>query len=132
MSYLNRLANAQNPYQGNMKKVLCVCSAGLLRSPTIAYILSLYPFGFNTRACGISTEYALIPLDDVLLTWADEIVCVERQHAEQIKEMLNSLEKVKPVHLVPTPDIYETRTPKLVEYLTPKLQEIFIENSGNT
>ena len=76
MSLMNRLGNARNPYQTNAKRVLCVCSAGLLRSPTAANVLHK-EFGFNTRAVGVSQEYALIPIDQALLSWADEIVCVE-------------------------------------------------------
>ena len=59
MSTFNKLANTRNPYQGTSKRVLCVCSAGLLRSPTIAWILSNPPFNFNTRAAGVSLEYVL-------------------------------------------------------------------------
>jgi predicted protein tyrosine phosphatase len=77
MSFMNRLGNCTNPYQGNTKKVLCVCSAGLLRSPTAAVVLSQEPFNYNTRAAGISTDYALVQVDDVLVTWADEIVCMD-------------------------------------------------------
>ncbi len=35
----NRWGNIDNPYQGSAKKVLCVCSAGMLRSPTAANVL---------------------------------------------------------------------------------------------
>jgi len=78
----NRLANVNNPYQdyGRYKRVLCVCSAGLLRSPTIAYVLSQEPYNCNTRAAGISEEYALIKVDDALVEWADEIVCADTDH----------------------------------------------------
>jgi predicted protein tyrosine phosphatase len=31
---MNRLGNCKNYHQGKFKRVLCVCSAGLLRSPT--------------------------------------------------------------------------------------------------
>lgn len=72
---LNRLTICKNPFQGNYKKVLCVCSTGLLTSATAALVLSLDPFHFNTRAAGINTEFSLIPIDDVLLEWCDEVVC---------------------------------------------------------
>ena len=75
-NYLNRMANATNPFQGDAKKVLCVCSAGLLRSPTAAHALSK-EYGYNTRAVGHSQEYALVPVDLVHIVWADEILCVE-------------------------------------------------------
>ena len=63
MSTMNRLANTHNPYQGDFKKVLCVCSAGLLRSPSTAFVLSQDPFNFNTIAAGINEDYALIVVD---------------------------------------------------------------------
>lgn len=84
MSKLNRLANCHNRFQGEAKKVLCVCSAGLLRSPTTAIVLQR-EFGFNTRAAGLSTEYALIPVDDVLLEWADEVVVMETWMAQELE-----------------------------------------------
>lgn len=79
----NRIWNVKNPYQGDSKKVLCVCSAGLLRSPTAANVLHR-EFGYNTRACGTDTDHALIPLDSVLCEWADEIVVMEQRHANKI------------------------------------------------
>ena len=57
----NRLHNATNPYQGSYKKVLCVCSAGMLRAPTAAVVLSRPPYDFNTRAVGTDLGTALIP-----------------------------------------------------------------------
>lgn len=80
---LNKLNNLSNHYQGKTKKVLCVCSAGMLGSPTAANVLHSR-FGYNTRACGVSKEYALIMLDDVLATWADEIVAVHPEVASLI------------------------------------------------
>ena len=117
----NRMANAKNMYQGSRKKVLTVCSAGLLRSPTIAYILSNDPFNFNTRSCGASSEFALIPLDKVLVHWADEVVVVEPWMLEAVHEF----DAGKIVHIIPTPDIYECRSEELIAILTPKLKEIF-------
>jgi len=71
----NQLANVTNRYQTNAKRVLCVCSASLLRSPTLANVLHR-ELGYNTRAAGSSEEYALIPVSVALLYWADEIVFV--------------------------------------------------------
>lgn len=69
----NQLHNIGNPFQGAAKKVLCVCSAGLLRSPTMANTLHK-TFGFNTRAVGSCKDFALIPISQALIWWADEIV----------------------------------------------------------
>ncbi len=75
----NRKHNSTNPFQGDAKRVLCVCSAGLLRSPTAANVL-FQEYGYNTRAAGIEEAFALIPVDDVLIHWADEIVCMDKSH----------------------------------------------------
>lgn len=71
----NQLANVANRFQTKTKKVLCVCSAGLLRSPTLANVLNL-KYGFNTRPVGADKEFALIPITQALIWWADEIVFV--------------------------------------------------------
>ena len=109
---MNRLANATNPYQGTHKRVLCVCSAGLLRSPTAAWVLSQEPYNFNTRAAGITKEFALVPVDRVLLHWADEIVTMSADQAEQIRVQL---ETPKPIVVLGIPDNYGYREPELVE-----------------
>jgi len=87
---MNRKANCHNKYQGSEKRVLCVCSAGLLRSPTAAFVLQK-EFGFNTRSAGLTAEFALIPVDDVLLEWADEIVVMENWMYEQLKDFDGTL-----------------------------------------
>lgn len=108
---MNRLSNAKNMYQTDVKKVLCVCSAGLLRSPTMAVVLSQEPYNYNTRAAGISDEYALIPVDEVLLHWADEIVCVEQRITDAL---LEEFDVKKPVVTLSIPDNYEYRNMKLM------------------
>lgn len=80
----NQMANIHNPYQGDARRVLCVCSAGLLRSPTLANVLHK-DLGYNTRACGSAANFALIPITEALIYWADEIVFVD----EECKEYLS-------------------------------------------
>lgn len=118
MSKMNRLANVGNRFQGKFKRVLCVCSAGLLRSPTAALVLSMEPFNFNTRACGISEDYALIVLDDVLLEWAEEIVCMERVMADDIIKRTG-----KPVICLNIDDSFEYREPRLMDLIANKYRE---------
>lgn len=67
---------ARNHFQGDAKRVLCVCAAGLLRSPTAAWVLGNEPYNYNTRSAGIDPSIALINVDDVLLNWAQEVVCM--------------------------------------------------------
>lgn len=110
MSKMNRLGNASNPFQGKYKKVLTVCSAGLLRSPTAAFVLSQEPYNFNTRAAGLEPEFALITVDDVLLEWADEIVCMSRAQEQKLKKKTR-----KPVICLNIDDCYSYRQPELIE-----------------
>lgn len=114
----NRLHNSTNPYQGPSRKVLCLCSAGLLRSPTTAVVLSQEPYNFNTRAAGVNKDYALVPVDEVLIHWADEIVCVEKEVYNTLmsmhKENINPGTVVKVLHL---PDRFAYRDPELVELI---------------
>lgn len=114
MSMMNRLANCHNQYQGNTKKVLCVCSAGLLRSPTAANTL-YEKFGFNTRAAGCVTEYALIPVDDVLIEWADEIVFMEESHYKVVASNFDLSTVRADLIVLDIPDKYSYNAPKLKE-----------------
>lgn len=123
MSMMNRLGNAGNRFQGKTKKVLCVCSAGLLRSPTMAHVLSSDPWNFNTRAAGMSKEYALVPVDLVLATWADEIVVVESWMQEQLRVDYPDLSA--PIHVVQLTDSFEYRDPALVKLLKEHLPKLY-------
>lgn len=118
MSFMNRLATAANPYQGKFKRVLCVCSAGLLRSPTTAVVLSQEPFNHNTRAAGLTQEFALVPVDQVLLTWADEVVCMEAEQKEILVDALAQLKmERKPVVCLDLPDNFSYRDPELMKMI---------------
>ena len=130
----NRRGVINNSYQGNHKKVLTVCSAGCLRSPTAAHILSADPFNFNTRAAGISKEYAIIPVDAGLIIWADVIVCMDEDHAEYVNNMQLKIEQTddgmfeyvwKPIYILDIPDDFAYRDPVLVDIMTKKFFEIF-------
>lgn len=121
----NRLGNSKNPYQGDFKKVLCVCSAGLLRSPTAAWVLSNAPFNYNTRAVGYNPEYAMVLLDAVNVCWADEVVVMDKWQKEAVMELLKEYGWDKPVHVLNVPDDYGYRDPELVDLLTEELSKVF-------
>lgn len=123
MTLKNRMHNCHNPYQGQLKKVLCVCSAGLLRSPTIAWVLSQEPFNFNTRSVGSVSEFALIPLDMVHLHWADEIVVVEKSQKDLVENLMpDPMYKAKKnkIHCLDIPDNYAFRDPELIGIIKEK------------
>ncbi len=125
MSLMNRKGNASNPYQGKYKRVLCVCSAGILRSPTAALVLSKEPFNYNTRAAGLSEEYALIQVDDVLLEWADEIVCMDEKQEAELRERTH-----KPIYNLGINDNFEYRDKGLMEIIFRKYSAILEDRNG--
>ena len=130
----NQLGVLFNAYQGKHKKVLTVCSAGCLRSPTAAHILSSHPWNFNTRCAGTSSEYAIIPVTEALIVWADVILCMDSFQQLHINTMQNKLAEeydafdYKQVINLEIEDDYVYRQPELVEIMTEKFEELFPED----
>ncbi len=121
MTRFNALHNCKNPFQGETTKVLCLCSAGLLRSPTLAG--ELYRRGFNSRAAGVH-DYALIPVDQVLLSWADTIIFANKDLRYAIEDMLPADTNVIELAI---PDQYEFRHPELVKIINNEIDRL-LEN----
>jgi predicted protein tyrosine phosphatase len=113
----SRIGNCSNRHQGEFKKVLAVCSAGMLRSPTIAWVLGASPYGYNCRAAGLEQSYALIKVDDVLLSWADEIVCADYEHVDVIEKRLKELNLSTEIVNLKLPDRFPYRDSKLVKLI---------------
>jgi predicted protein tyrosine phosphatase len=101
-----------NMYQGHDKRVLFVCSAGILRSATGA---RLYSKKYNTRACG-THNYALIPLSANLILWADEIVFVNMENHAEACTKFNMDEYDGRVKILSIPDDYCHMQPELIQY----------------
>jgi predicted protein tyrosine phosphatase len=104
-----------NPYQGKDKKVVFVCSMGILRSATAA---RLYASKYNTRCAG-TWDDALIPLSETLIEWADELVFVNKENQAQALRnfadnewLFTKIGEAKVLHI---PDNYEHMHPKLIE-----------------
>lgn len=129
--HYNKMSNTKNPFQGDAKKVLCVCSAGLLRSPTMAKVLS-EDYGYNTRAVGSVDEYALITITPTLIYWADEVVFAQEEHIyltlrnPEVRANLDILGDTA-VQVLNLPDIFETFDPKLVEYIRQQYNKFKVE-----
>jgi len=127
----NQLGVLFNAYQGKHKKVLTVCSAGCLRSPTAAHILSSPPWSFNTRCAGTSDEYAIVPVTEALIVWADVILVMDEIQQLRINTMQNKLAEeyeafdYKQVINLDIPDDFDYRNPKLVEIMTEKFKQLF-------
>ena len=122
----NQLYNIHNAFQGNTKKVLCVCSAGLLRSATLQNFL-IREYGYNVRNCGTDESYALIPISEALVKWADEIVFVNRQNYLQVEEEINEFDAADRTYILNIPDAYGFNDPELVKICKKQYEEIVLK-----
>lgn len=124
----NREHNIGNPYQGTYTKTLCVCSAGLLRSPTMAWLLSQPPYNHNVRAVGTDESFALICLDEALLIWADLILCSDDDSyyktLNKVKEYDLSPKRLESIFNLHIKDSYEYRNETLINILTDKFNKM--------
>lgn len=101
-----------NPYQGSDKKVLFVCSAGILRSATGARI---YAHKYNTRCAGTGLDYALVPLSERLMDWADEIVFVNPDNAKQAWDLFDMEKYLGFIKVLDIPDQHPHKDPELIK-----------------
>lgn len=118
--------NINNRFQNTdeHKRVLCVCSIGMLRSATMQVVFSR-EFNFNCRAVGVRHN-ALVQVSEALVVWADEIVCADgevqeelfRQIDEHFDEPESTEIKGKVVHLS-IPDDFD--------FMEPVLQNIILD-----
>lgn len=111
---INQLHNIDNPYQGETKKVLTVCSAGLLRSATLQNLL-IREYGYNVRNCGTEESYALIPISEALVLWADEIVFVNKSNYNTVSTDLEKLGVLDKCKILNIPDQYRFNDPELIK-----------------
>lgn len=111
-------------YEGNYKRVLCVCTANMLRSPTAAYVLSLAPFRFNTRSAGVH-PCALIRVTPALLSWCEEVVCMEQEHALEVTAIMKENDITdKSLFVLGIPDDYDFRDTLLMEMIANRYTEM--------
>lgn len=121
MSRMNALWNCRNPYQGKYKRVLTVCSAGLLRSPTIAWYLNRHT-DYNCRACGIY-DYALVQIDEVLIEWADYVICTEKEIYDHVlSKFSEQFDGDRLIFNLDIPDNFMYRDDELVKIVAQKLE----------
>lgn len=126
---INQSFNIKNSHQTDALKVLCVCSAGMLRSPTLANVLHK-EYGYNTRSCG-TTDYALIPITDALIAWADEIVIVDNKVPipNEMGDWLHKHHLKKPIYLN-IPDMFDWGANELQQECLIQSQKFFIDIEG--
>jgi len=122
MTLMNRLGNSKNQFQTDVKKVLTICSAGLLRAPTTAKVLA-ERYGYNTRAAGIEDNFALIKVDFVLIHWADELVFMEHEHLELFNDKFSdntlamNMIKDNEYQVLNLPDNFKWNDSELVDFI---------------
>ena len=121
----NRRAGVvSNPYQGSDKKVLFVCSMGILRSATAARI---YAKKYNTRSAG-SWNDALIPLTNTLMAWADEIVFVNHSNYVQVRDYFKDQGVLIDVEfntrVLDIPDSYPHMDPMLIKAFEEQYEKV--------
>lgn len=115
----NRQSVIANPYQGKYKRVLCVCSGGVLRSPTAAWVLGQEPWGYNCRIAG-TEDYALVKVDEALIIWAHEIVCMTEEHETKLKALVDLYRRNRKIVRLNIPDEFEYRDPTLIKLIKDK------------
>ncbi len=115
-----------NPYQGGKHRMLWVCSAGLLRSPTGAFVAAQR--GYNTRACGSNQAYALINLSGNLIDWANTIVFVNEENLHQALETFKSTGYDEDIEakavVLDIPDRFEAFDPYLQKLINEGLDKL--------
>jgi len=126
MADRNLLHNLTNPYQTDAKRILTVCSAGLLRSPTSAVVLNR-EFGYNCRSCGIDSNYALVPISHALIHWADEIVVMEHWMIRGVEDVIRAIfGKANAESYIDSKVIICLNIQDNYGYMDDKLQEVII------
>lgn len=106
-----------NPFQGRAHRALFVCSAGLLRSATMANYYAKK--GWNTRAAG-SAEYALVPVSANLLAWANQIYFVNNENFHAVATKFANTEFAEKIHkgvVLDIPDQFEYNAPGLIRII---------------
>lgn len=129
----NQMHNVSNPHQGTTKRVLTVCSAGILRSATLQnYLIKTY--GYNVRNCGTEASYALVPISEALVMWANEIIFVNVENysnvAREITELQKNFNIVLNIKILNIPDIYGFNRPELLKICEEQYNKVKDLNDG--
>jgi len=102
-----------------MLRILFICEANRLRSPTAETIFSGYP-DVEARSAGIGKE-ATVPVSAELLDWADLIFVMEKRHRNIIHSRFKEIYLRKRIICLYIPDEFEFMDPELVSLLEEKV-----------
>ncbi len=101
-------------------KLLFLCSRNQWRSPTAEALFRNHP-SYSARSAGTENG-ARIKVTACHLGWADMIFCMERKHADRLREKFTDEIDGKPVIILRIPDDYPAaHDPELVAMLRSEL-----------
>lgn len=96
-------------------KLLFVCSRNRWRSPTAEALFQNHPC-YNARSAGTENG-ARVKVTVGHVGWADMIFCMEKKHAERLREKFPEELAGKKIITLRIPDDYAFMQPELVERL---------------
>jgi predicted protein tyrosine phosphatase len=96
-------------------KILFVCSANRLRSPTAEAVFADRP-GLEVRSAGLDAQ-AVRPLTAELVAWADRLIVMEAHHRKTIRKRYRTTLGSRPVIVLGIPDEFEFMQEELVALL---------------
>jgi len=117
-----------------MKKILCVCTANLQRSPTLEAMLNATP-EYEARSAGTHPAPDRQAITEELLLWADRIIVFEDQHRRDIRTQFWMVypqieSKIRVMHI---PDDYnygETRLVRAIRHRWMTLANVWLMTPG--
>jgi predicted protein tyrosine phosphatase len=104
-------------------KILFVCTINRMRSATAHMIYSEDP-RFEVRSAG-TDRYAHTVLTEELLSWADTVIVMEREHRDFIRQNFSDIYKTKKIVCLYIRDLYSYMQPELVDLLKIKFEDVY-------
>ena len=102
-----------------MKTILFICSQNRLRSPTAEQVFADYP-GLEVSSAG-TNHNAENPLTFELVSWADIIVVMEKQHRAKVQRRFRAALRGQRIICLDIPDDYAFMQRELVELLKARM-----------
>jgi predicted protein tyrosine phosphatase len=102
-----------------LKTILFICSQNRLRSPTAEQVFADHP-GLEAASAGTNND-AENPLTGELVTWADIIVVMEKQHRAKLQRRFRSALRSQRIICLDILDDYAFMDPDLVDLLKTRM-----------
>lgn len=100
-------------------KLLFLCSRNQWRSPTAEALFKNHP-RYDARSAGTENG-ARVKVTDCHINWADMIFCMERKHADRLRDRFDTEILGKPLITLRIPDDYVFMDPTLIKLLRSEL-----------